>query len=188
MEVIGAVVVFLLGAAVGLLVALYLLAARVARSVEAQITDAAERAEAQITDAAERAAEQRAHLDATAAIVVDRLWLVGAGLAAEIREMAAVQRNDLRLAVGLPAVEVPGGCAPRRSPSRASSAPPSSPPMAASSRATFPTPHAGTPAASRPTRAAAPGVWTVGDDEPTPPSGWTLDEVRERTQHDAERS
>lgn len=178
MEVIGAVVVFLLGAATGTLAALYLLAVRFVRNIEAQVMEAAERAE-------QRAEEQRAHLDATAAIVVDRLWLVGAGLAAEIREMAAAQRNDLRLVVGLPAVEVPGARAPRRSPSRA---PPSSPPPPASSSATFPPPREETPAASRPTRAAAPGTWTVGDDEPTPPSGWTLEEVRERTHRDAERA
>lgn len=144
MEVIGAVVVFLLGAAVGMLVALYLFATRFARSVETQLVEADERAEM-------RADERRAHLDATAAIVVDRMWLVGAGLAAEIREMAAAQRNDLRLVVGLPTVEVPGARAPR------------CPPHASSPR-------------------------TVGDDEPTPPSGWTLEDVRERTQQDAERS
>ena len=181
MEVLGAVVVFLLGAAVGMLVALYLLAARFVRSTEAQSAEAEERAE-------QRAEEQRAHLDATAAIVVDRMWLVGAGLAAEIREMAAAQRNDLRLVVGLPAVEVPGARASRPPPPRASSAPPRSPEVPASSRPRLPTPPAGSPAAPRPPRAATPGTWTVGDDEPTPPSGWTLEEVRERTQHDTERS
>jgi hypothetical protein len=144
MEVMGAVVVFLLGAAVGMLVALYLLATRFARSVEAQLAEADERDE-------QRADERRAHLDATAAIVVDRMWLVGAGLAAEIREMAAAQRNDLRLVVGLPTVEVPGARASRHPPH-------------------------------------APSTRIVGDDEPTPPSGWTLEEVRERTHHDAERS
>jgi hypothetical protein len=94
--------------------------------------------------------------------------LVGAGLAAEIRQTATQQRNDLRLVVGLPAVEVPVARRPRRTAPRA-------------------TPPAGTPAVPSPT-AAAPGVWTVGDDEPTPPSGWTLEEVRERSQHGLERA
>lgn len=180
MEVIGAVLVFLLGACAGLLLGLYLVISRFIRSTEEQIAAAQERAE-------QHAGERRAHLDATAAIVMERMRLVGAALAAQLRETAAEQHNDLRLAVGLPAVEVPGRRAPRRAAPSVPTAPHTSPRTAASSRATPATLAAATPATSSTTRAAL-GVWTLGDDELTPPSGWTPEEVRERAQQSAERA
>jgi hypothetical protein len=179
MELAAAVVVFLLGASVGLLVALYLLAARAEQRVKAEAAIETERTEA-------REQERRDHIDATAAIVVETLRLVGAGLAAEIRETAVQQRNDLRLVVGLPVVEMSAGRRPRRAAPRATTLR-SSADSAGSPRPTSSTPPAGTLVTAGPTR-AGPGAWTVGDDEATPPSGWTLEVARARSQHGAERT
>ena len=100
------------------------------------------------------------------AALVERMTLVGGALAAEVRDGYAQQRNDLRLAVGLPRVSVPGQVAsPRPAAERASSLP---------ARST-PAPPATSRSPVRPFPAAA-------ADEPTPPSGWTLEQVREHTE------
>lgn len=179
MELIGAVVVFLLSSMVGLLLALNLRVARLVNELATLGAGAAERAEVDAEQADAREQERRDHLDATAAIMLEHARLVGAGLAAEMREQSAQHRNDLRLAVGLPAVDVPAARRGRRA-----SSPAAGPQLCQTGPAST-TPAAGTRAASRGTQ-AAPGAWTVGDDEPTPPSGWTLDDVRERTQPGAE--
>lgn len=141
MALIGAVVVFLLGSAVGLLLSLYLLVERVEKELAMRRAAEAERAETEAERANVREQERRDHLDAMAAVVLEHARLLGAALAAEIREQSAQQRNDLRLALGLPAIEAPTAQARRRA------------------------------------RAAV-----------APPSGWTPQEVRGRTQHGAERA
>ncbi len=141
MELIGAILVFLAGLSAG---ALVLLCLKVTRLVEG-----AEARHAQVLESAEQQHRERlAHADATTAIVVDRMRLVAAGLAAEIREATAAQRNDLRLAVRLPAVRVPGAPAPPRQ------------------------------ALPRAPANDAAGRSTLQDDEVTPPAGWTLEQAR----------
>lgn len=94
-------------------------------------------------EAERRHRERLDHANALATVVTDQVRLIGAALAAEVRESAAARRNDLRLAAVLPPVRVPG------------EAPPTTPP----SRVGF-------------SRTA------LNDNEPTPPSGWTLEQIR----------
>ncbi len=144
MELIGAILVFLAGVSAGALVLLCLKVVRLVDAAEARHAQALESAE-------ERHRERLAHADATTVIVVDRMRLVAAGLAAELREAAAAQRNDLRLAAQLPSVRVPG---------------PPAPPRQGLHRA--------------PANDLA-GPSTLQDDEATPPVGWTLEQVRAHT-------
>ncbi len=160
MELIGAVAVFLLGSSVGLLLALYVQGARRNQLDE----HAAEQRAAALALAEQQHSERRAHLLAMTAALVDRMQLVGAALAAEMRDANTQQRNDLRLAVGLPRVSVPGhGAKPRP----------------AAERAPLPESTPTTPATRRSTMRASP---TDAADEPTPPSGWTLEQVRAHTE------
>ena len=164
MALIGAVGVFLLGSCVGLLVALYLQGARKNQLAEHA---AEQRAEA-LALAEQQHNEQRAQLITMTAALVDRMQLVGAALAAEVRDANTQHRNDRRLAMGLPRVSVPGQIAPPRPAAERASSPPA--------RSTPATP--ATPATSR-----AEGRASLADaaDEPTPPSGWTLEQVRAHT-------
>ena len=161
MELIGAVAVFLLGSGVGLLVVLYLQGARKNQLAEHA---AEQRAEA-LALAEQQHNEQRAQLITMTAALVDRMQLVGAALAAEVRDANTQHRNDRRLAMGLPRVSVPGQVAPPRPAAERASSPPA--------RST-----PATPATSR-----AEGRASLADaaDEPTPPSGWTLEQVRAHT-------
>lgn len=183
MALIGAVVVFLLGSLVGLVLALYVRVAHLANDLAMRGATEAERAEDEAERADAREQERRDHLDATAAIMLEHARLVGAALAAELREQSAQQRNDLRLAVGLPALQVPAARARRRT-NPPGARPPGSEAPASVRRGSTALP-VGAPVTLGPTR-AAPGAWTVGDDEPTPASGWSLEEVRERTEQGAE--
>jgi hypothetical protein len=162
MALIGAVGVFLLGSCVGLLVALYLQGARTNQLAEHA---AEQRAEA-LALAEQQHNERRAQLIAMTAALVDRLQLVGADLAAEVRDANTQQRNDLRLAVGLPRVSTPSEARPSRPAAAWASSPPA--------RST-----PATPATSR-----EEGRASLADaaDEPTPPSGWTLEQVRAHTE------
>ena len=161
MELIGAVAVFLLGSGVGLLVVLYLQGARRNQLAE----HAAEQRAAALALAEQQHSERRAHLLAMTAALVERMQLVGAALAAEVRDANTQHRNDRRLAMGLPRVSVPGQVPPPRPAAERASSPPA--------RST-PAP----PATRRSTMRAS-----LADtaDEPTPPSGWTLEQVRAHT-------
>lgn len=158
MELIGAVAVFLLGSGVGLLVVLYLQGARKNQLAE----HAAEQRAAALALAEQQHNEQRAQLITMTAALVDRMQLVGAALAAEVRDANTQHRNDRRLAMGLPCVSVPGQIAP---------------PRPAAERASSP------PARSTPATSRAEVRTSLADtaDEPTPPSGWTLEQVRAHT-------
>lgn len=174
MMLMGAVMVFLLGTIAGLLVGLFMQGARrgrladesAARAVEAE--DGAER----------RHNERRAHLDAVAAVLVSRMETAAKGIGAELRDSATQFRNDLRLAVGLVPVRVPREW---RSPDPA--------PISVS-RARCASCERSTPSAASSARAATSSgmddhTLLFRDNETTPPSGWTLEEVRAHTaQHD----
>lgn len=151
MELIGAILVFLAGLSAGALVFLCLRVSRFVEAAEARHAHALESAE-------DRHRERLAHADATTAIVVDRMRLVAGGLAAELREAAAAQRNDLRLAIHLPPVHVPGAPAPTevKAPATAS---------ARRSLSRAPANDAAAPSASQ-------------DSEATPPSGWSIEQIR----------
>ena len=224
MELIGVVIVGLLGACVGLLVGLFLQGAKhkqLAEQVIAQRATArtlAEQAGQQRGAALEllekQHAELRGHLMTMTAASAERMQLVGGALAAELREANAEHRNDLRLAIGLPRASAPGEEPPATKPPALASKPaastkpsatpvrvaapptrPSTPPprpaplprpaappkprvIAAPIAPTSsrPPPTSSTAPRSHPARPASTG------DEPTPPSGWTLEQVRTRTE------
>lgn len=158
MELIGAVGVFLLVACTGLLVALYFQGERRNQLAE----HAAEQRAAALALAEQQHNEQRAQLLTMTAALIERMQLARGVLVTELRAAATQQRNDLRLAVGLPRASGPDeGRPPRPAAERASSLPAGAPP--ATSRAPVRTSLADTV------------------DEPTPPSGWTLEQVRAHT-------
>ena len=162
MELIGAVGVFLLGSCVGLLLVLYRQGERRNQLAE----HAAEQHAATLALAEQQRHEQRAQLLAMTTALVERMQLIGTALAAEVRDANTQQRNDRRLAMGLPRVSATGeGRPPRPSAERASSTPARSTPAA--------------PATRRSTMHASPAD---AADEPTPPSGWTLEQVRAHTE------
>ena len=161
MELIGAVGLFLLGSCVGLLVALYLQGARRNQLDE----HAAEQRAAALALAEQQHNEQRAQLLTMTAALVERMQLARGVLVMELRDAVTQQRNDLRLAVGLPRASVPSEARPPRpTAARASSPPARSTPA--------------TPATSRTEERAS---LADAADEPTPPSGWTLEQVRAHT-------
>lgn len=178
MEVVGAVVVALLGACVGVLLGLYLQGAQRNRIAEQQQTATlvhAEQAEQQRAAARALAEKQhtelRGHLMTMTAALVDRMQLVGAGLAAELRAVNAEHRNDLRLAIGLSRTSAPGEEPP---PTRPTSPPPRPLPR--------PTPPPRPTISTSPIALAHSGPTPrCTSDEPTPPSGWTLEDVRSHT-------
>lgn len=147
MELIGAILVFLAGLSAGALLFLCLKVSRLVEAAEARHAQVLENAENQHR-------EQLAHADAITTIVVDRMRLVAGGLAAELRDAAASQRNDLRLAIRLPAVHVPGAPVPG----------------AVARQALSRSPANDAPEGSAPQ-----------DSEATPPSGWTLEQIRAHT-------
>jgi hypothetical protein len=157
MELIGAILVFLVGLSAGALVFLCLCVSRFVEAAEARHAHAFESEE-------NRHRERLAHEDATTAIVVDRIRLVAGGLAAELRDAAAAQRNDLRLAIQLPPVHVPGAPAPPPSETRKA--------VPDGSNAT------GRQALSRSPANDAAVPSTLRDSEATPPSGWSLEQIR----------
>ena len=173
MDLIGAALVFVSLACAGFLAGIFLVVARFTRTTAEQQAEAIEAAE-------QHRRELRSQLTAATATILDRVQLVAAGLAAQLQATAAEQRNDLRLAGLLPPLRVPG----------------EEPQGGARTRAT---PPSGTPAihVSSPGRPAAsvttrPGFTRTGatlrDDEATPPSGWSLAQIRARTaQVDEER-
>lgn len=163
MAVIGAVVVGLLIVIAGLLVLLHL-----------QGDQLRARAEQHHARAEQRHEEQRAQdFEATIAIV-ETLHLVGHALAAEIREGNRQRRNDLRLANRLPPVSEP----PRTwSTTPATSRSPSSPHASEETSA----PH-DEDAPSLPSPVAPPSLPSFephDDDEQTPTSGWTAEQIQQ---------
>ena len=219
MELIGVVIVGLLGACVGMLVGLFLQGAKHKQLAEQAI---AQRATARTL--AEQAGQQRAaalgllekqhaelrgHLMAMTTAIADRMQIVGSALAAAQREANAEHRNDLRLANRLPPTSAPGDQPPpTRRPAEAKPAhvpkplaapgkaattttrPSTPPPRLAPLPKPTPPPRVtvvpNPPASSRPTptSGAAPTSHAArpkSTDEPTPPSGWTLEQVRTHT-------
>lgn len=225
MELVGAVVVALLGACVGVLVGLYLLGAQRNKLAEQQHAAMLVHAEqAQQQRAAARAlaekqhAELRGHLMTMTAALAERMQLVGAALAAELRQVNAEHRNDLRLAIGLPRASMPDDELPPTRPTMPPPRPAAPPKLDASTRTSTRTPPGAAPAPRAPLPKPAlppkpmvsaqpiapassrPAVQiptapptprsakrTSTGDEPTPPSGWTLEQVRTHTETAEER-
>lgn len=161
MALIGAVAIGLLIVIAGLLVLLHI-----------QGEERHQRAEQHRQRAEQRHAERRAQdFEATRAIV-ETLHLVGHALAAEVREAARQQRNDLRLANRLPRVSEPP---------RTWSTPPTTSRSASSRRADEETsaPHEEADPPSLPLPVPAPPLpsFDLHDDEQTPPSGWTAEQM-----------
>ena len=152
MLVIGAVLVFVGLVCAGLLAGILVVLVRLARGRDEQHAEAMERAEAHHRALC-------AQLTATSTTITERAHLLASGLAAEIRAMAAAHRNDLRLAMRLPPLRAPG--------ERARDAAHTTTPPASSST-------------TRP-RAPEPIVLTAGDEDATPPSGWSLEQIRAHT-------
>ena len=163
MQLIGAMLVFLGLACAGFLAGIFVVVVRFARSTAEQHAEAMEAAELQHR-------ELRSQLTATTATILDRVQLVAAGLAAQLQATAAEQRNDLRLAGLLPPLRVPGET---RGETRGATTPPNGSPAARVS-----TPPA-TSSTTRPSLARA--ASTLRDDDATPPSGWSLEQIRAHT-------
>ena len=165
MQLIGAMLVFLGLACAGFLGGLFVVVVRFARSTAEQHAEAMEAAELQHR-------ELRSQLTAATATILDRMQLVAAGLAAQLQATAVEQRNDLRLAGLLPPLRVPGE--EPRGETRSATTPPNGSPAA---RASSP------PATSSTTRPSlARPASTLREDEATPPSGWSLEQIRAHTE------
>ena len=162
MALIGAVIVGLLIVIAGLLVLLH------------------HQGEHHHAQAERRHEEQRAQAFEATIAIVETLHLVGHAAAAEVREAARQRRNDLRLANQLPRVSEP----PRTwSTTPARSRSPSSPHASEEKSA----PHDDDPP-SLPSPVAPPSLPSFEpneDDEQTPTSGWTAEQIR---QHVADAS
>ncbi|MEZ4297003.1 MAG: hypothetical protein R3B70_18705 [Polyangiaceae bacterium] len=94
MEMLLAVVVFLVGACLGVLVGMLMLLSRLLDRVEAMHHQVAELLRESADTAAEISHEQRRHLDAANAVLVDQVRRVGRGLVAELREAARGQQTS----------------------------------------------------------------------------------------------
>ncbi len=164
MQLIGAMLVFLGLACAGFLAGIFVVVVRFARSTAEQHAEAMEAAELQHR-------ELRSQLTATTATILDRVQLVAGGLAAQLQATAAEQRNDLRLAGLLPPLRVPGE--EPRGETRSATTPPNGSPAAWAS-----TPPA-TSSTTRPSLACV--ASTLREDEATPPSGWSLEQIRAHT-------
>ena len=166
MQLIGAVLVFLGLAGAGFLAGIFVVVVRFARSTAEQHSEAMETAE-------QHRRELRSQLTATTATILDRVQLAAGDLAAQLQATAAEQRNDLRLAGLLPPLRVPGEKA--RGETRSATTPPNGSHAARASSLAPPA----TSSTTRPslTRAAA----TLHDDDATPPSGWSLEQIRAHT-------
>ena len=173
MDLIGAALVFVGLACAGFLAGLFVVVARFLRTAAEQQAEAIEVAE-------QHRRELRSQLTAATATILDRTQLVAAGLAAQLQATAAEQRNDLRLAGLLPPLRAPGERPHREAPT--ATTPPSGTPAVHVSSP-------GRPAASSTTRPSfTRAATTLRDDDATPPSGWSLEQVRARTaQVDEER-
>lgn len=159
MQLIGAVVVFLGGACVGLLAGICVTLVRLARSLEEQHARALEAGE-------QHHRALRSQLQATTAAILDRVQLTAAGLAAQLQATAAEVRNDRRLAMQLPTVRVPGEAPNDEVPT------PRSPTWIVRGR--LPAPRSGS------TRPSVPGSFPprLRDEDATPASGWSLEQYR----------
>ena len=167
MALIGAVLVFVGLACAGFLAGLFVVVARFTRTTAEQQAEAIDVAE-------QHRRELRSQLTAATATILDRVQLVAAGLAAQLQATAAEQRNDLRLAGLLPPLRAPGE---RPHPAaRPATTPPSGTPAAHVSSPGRPV----APSTTRPSfmRAAT----TLREDEATPPSGWSLEQIRAHTE------
>ncbi len=173
MALIGAALVFVGLACAGFLAGLFVVVARFMRTTAEQQAEAIEAAE-------QHRRELRSQLTAATATILDRVQLVAGGLAAQLQVTAAEQRNDLRLAGLLPPLRAPGKRPHLEA--RPATTPPSGTPAVHVSSPGRPV----APSTTRPSfmRAAT----TLRDDDATPPSGWSLEQIRARTaQVDEER-
>ena len=167
MELIGAMLVFLGLACAGFLAGLFVVVVRFKRSTAEQHAEAMEAAE-------QHHRELRSQLTATTATILDRVQLVAGALAAQIQATVAEQRNDLRLAGLLPPLHVPGE--EQRGKTRSATTPPNGSPAARARSST-------TPATSSTTRPSLARVAsTLRDDDATPPSGLSLEQIRAHTE------
>lgn len=167
MALIGAALVFVGLACAGFLAGIFLLVARFTRTTAEQQAEAMEAAE-------QHRRELRSQLTAATATILDRVQLVAAGLAAQLQATAAEQRNDLRLAGLLPPLRAPGE--QPRGETRSATTPPNGTPAAHVSSP-------GGPAASMTTRPSfMRAASTLREDEATPPSGWSPEQIRAHTE------
>lgn len=170
MALIGAVIVGLLIVIAGLLVLLH-------HQGEHHHAQAERRHEEQRAQAERRHEEQRAQAFEATIAIVETLHLVGHAAAAEVREAARQRRNDLRLANQLPRVSEP----PRTwSTTPARSRSPSS--RRADEKASAPHDHDDDDPPSLPSPVAPPSLPSFEpneDDEQTPTSGWTAEQIQQ---------
>ena len=155
MALIGAVIVGLLIVIAGLLVLLH------------------HQGEHRHAQAERRHDEQRAQAFEGVIAIVETLHLVGHAMAAEVREAERQRRNDLRLANRLPRVSEPT--------TRMWRMPPTTFRSASSRRADEEThaPHDEPPLPSPVPAPPLPAFELNEDDERTPTSGWTPEQVRQ---------
>ncbi|MBK8255732.1 MAG: hypothetical protein IPK82_24080 [Polyangiaceae bacterium] len=169
MGMIGTILTFLLGACVGLLVGLFLqggqrieLAKQALLQEEMLAKQAREHAQMLAEQAANLAAEQhgetRAQRLTLFAALESQIALTGAALAAQIKETAAEHRNDLPLAQRLPPLARPGESTGHLSSDSTALSPILNPHSSGST------------------------LLRVGDDEATPPSGWSIEMIRAKHQ------
>lgn len=164
MELIGAILVFLGFVCAGLAAGIFWVLVRLAQSRDEQHAEAMARAE-----------EHHRALCNQLTAAMERGHLLAAGLAAEVRAMTAAHRNDLRLAARLPALRVPGEKPPQQE--RAERPPPSS----TTARTTPATPANTNANATSAAQPAAPIASRMTDEDATPPSGWSLEQIRAHT-------
>lgn len=91
-----AVIVFLVGACLGVLVGCYLVLSRLTAGASSQIADIAHQLASAEATARSLAEEQIGHRDATTAILVDRLLLVGSQISQDLRQAAQERQTLLR--------------------------------------------------------------------------------------------
>ncbi|MBK8254933.1 MAG: hypothetical protein IPK82_20035 [Polyangiaceae bacterium] len=169
MAMIGTIVTFLLGACVGLLVGLFLqggqrieLAKRALLQEKMLAKQAREQAQMLADQAANLAAEQHAETRAQRLTLFTELEsqiaATGSALAAQIQETAKEYSKDLRLAQRLPPLARPGE-ATRHLSSDSTDLPPMLNPHSSGST-----------------------LLRIGDDEVTPPSGWSPQMILDKDQ------
>ena len=150
-----AVIVFLVGACLGLLVGCYLVLSRLSARASSQLADIAHRLESAEETARALAREQSGHRDATTAILVDRLLLVGHELSKDLQQAGKERQLALRW---LLLMEEMGSAESAREPVAA--------------------PAAVVPE-DRPKHPSVAGACTLPPDAPTPPQGYPVPSGRD---------
>lgn len=91
------VLVFLVGACLGVLIGMFVALTRLLRRLEAMQSELVDLLREAADDTRELDAERRRHLDATSTVAVDQMWQVGRALAREVRR---VNRDGVGTGVG----------------------------------------------------------------------------------------